>query len=91
MIPIMILRLLAAPLQALGELLPDWDPVDLSGFPAWLDTHDPFAWFGWLNWYFPVGDVLTIIGVILTVGIALHAWNWVFLIGTKLHLFGGSE
>jgi hypothetical protein len=90
-IPLLILRILAAPLKAIGSLLPNWDPVDLSGYGAWLSEHDPFSWFGWLNFYFPVADVLIIVGVLLTVGVALNAWHWVVWIGTKLHLFGGSS
>lgn len=85
-----ILIVLAAPLQLVGDLLPDWDPVDLSGFDDWLSAHDPFSWFGWLNWYFPVSDAVAIAGVLLAVGLALHAWNWVVWIGTKLHIFGGD-
>ncbi len=38
-----------------------------------------------------LADVLVILGVVLTVGVALHAWNWVVWIGTKLHLFGGGS
>lgn len=91
MITLAVLRVIAAPLTALGGLLPDWEPVDLSGYGAWLSEHNPFTWFGWLNWYFPVTDVVAICGVLVTIGIALHAWNWVLWIGTKLHLFGGSS
>ncbi len=86
-----ILQVLALPFAALTLLLPTWEGPDLSGYSAWLAEHSPFSWFGWLNWYFPVSDVLVILGLVLTIGIALHAWNWVVWVGTKLHLFGGSS
>jgi hypothetical protein len=85
-----ILWLLAQPLGLLAAVLPEWDPVDLSGYGAWLVEHSPFSWFGWLNHYFPVADVLAILAVLLTVGLALHAWGWVVWLGTKLHIFGGT-
>lgn len=85
-----ILWLLAQPLNALGALLPEWDPVDLSGYGSWLAEHSPFSWFGWLNYYFPVSDILIILGVLLSVGLALHAWQWIVWLGTKLHIFGGT-
>jgi len=86
-----ILFVLALPLRALAALLPTWSVVDLSGYPAWLGEHSPFSWLGWLDWYFPVTDVLIILGVILTIGVALHVVEWTLWLGTKLHIFGGSD
>jgi len=85
-----VLWVLSLPLQALAALLPEWAVVDLSGYGEFLAEHSPFSWLGWLNWYFPVSDVLVILGVVLTVGIALHLWSWMVWLGTKLHLFGGE-
>lgn len=67
-------------LQRLLQLLPR------SPFGAVSDLVSGVPWLGWVNWFFPVSEALTILGAWLVAIAAFYLWSvvarWIRLIGS---------
>ena len=72
------------------SLLPDWNPVDLSGPTQAVADLPLVEWIGWVNNYLPVTHGVA--AIVLIIAVANSTWivNWLLWLGTKLHVFGGS-
>lgn len=51
----------------LDGLLPDWQPLELSGFTFQLQQKQAvlFKFLAWLDWYLPVHEAIDLIGVVV--------------------------
>lgn len=63
-----ILAALVAAYTAAAALLPSMSSAPLIGTPDWL---------GWLNWFYPVGDLLTGLATVVSMWIAFLAVRYV--------------
>lgn len=67
-------------LQRVLQLLPHSPFTTVASFVEGL------PWLGWLNWFFPVSEILTILGAWLVAIAGFYLWSvvarWVKLIGS---------
>lgn len=73
--------LLSGILNLLGTLLPDSPFKDMAEVPESINTG-----IGWLNWFFPVGDCMLMMGLALTACVAYVAVR--FVMGKALTVTG---
>lgn len=71
-------------------LLPEWSPIDLSGPVAAITNTALFDGLGWLNSYFPVDTLLTILGLQLTLWSAVYVVRFVIWLLQLFRVAGGS-
>lgn len=62
-----IFGVIAAAAAALFALLPSMSDAPLAGGGDWL---------GWLNWFFPVGDLLAILATVVALWVSFLIIRW---------------
>lgn len=71
-------------------LLPEWDPIDLSGAAEAIADLPIASWVRWFDYYLPVSHGLVALGLLLAVGAAAYAFDWLVWILARVHVLGAG-
>lgn len=95
MIFVWLWTVVTTPIDWLLGLMPEWSPVDFSGFVDEMTATNAaggtvFALFRWANTYLPVAECLAILALVVTVWAGSHIVGFVSWLLSKLHITGGD-
>jgi|TARA_R110000744_G_scaffold131873_2_gene240046 hypothetical protein len=89
-----ILSFLTAAVNFVLALLPTWDPLDLSGLWATLDSgpgQTLFGFFAWANYYLPFTEALSIATLSLSIWVGVHLVRFIIWLLQLFHIAGGNS
>jgi hypothetical protein len=89
-----ILHLFVGPVSWLLGQFPSASSVglpDFSSYGAAIGDWRIWQYFGWANHFLPLDLAAALFGVRLLIWAALYGIEFLSWLGTKLHLFGGSQ
>lgn len=94
MILVGILIAMVGVLVGFFALLPAWDPIDVAGLWAALDSGPGaqlFGFFAWANYYLPIKELLAISVLRLTLWGGVYVVRFLLWILQLFHIAGGGS